>query len=316
MRRTGRTKAGNAATNGPAATLQEIVRSAEQDGYAEAIRRYPDARAPRRTEYPLQVASRELLGDFRLLLPLSQEATVLQVGIDWGAASVSLARSSRRVYAVDLQAETLRFTALRAQQEGLENVVLLNGSVLRLPLDANSCDAAVLLDVLEWVPTHVDRALPDALQLEALGEVYRILKPGGCLYLSVENRYGYNYLLGARDLHTGLRFVSILPRRLADVYSRLARKRPYREWTLSLRDLEKRLSDVRFRAVEVFCVLPGYRDFSYIVPARRPEALRFALKMLETHTGFRAWHSLALRLPLPGGGLAALAPRYAWLARK
>ena len=44
-----------------------------------------------------------------------------------------------------------------------------------------------------------------------ISEMRRVLKPGGSIYVGIENRYAYGYFMGAQD-HNRLRYTSILPR--------------------------------------------------------------------------------------------------------
>lgn len=66
--------------------------------------------------------------------------------------------------------------------KGVKNVTIMHGSVLELPFKANSFNKVILTEVAEH--------LPDDLQ--GLKEIYRVLKPGGTLVLTVPN---HNYPL-------------------------------------------------------------------------------------------------------------------------
>lgn len=99
------------------------------------------------------------------LLPRSLVVADLACGA--GDVAVRLAPHVARVVAVDRSLEML--AAARKRTRGLPNVELREGDLAALPLESESCGAAVLLLAL----TH----LPDVLS--ALSEMARILAPGG-----------------------------------------------------------------------------------------------------------------------------------------
>jgi ArsR family transcriptional regulator len=102
-----------------------------------------------------------------LLAMLPPEWTVADLGCGTGALTSELARCVARVVAVDQSAAMLR--AARRRCEGQPNVELHRADLEALPVPDRSCDAALALLVLGWVP---------ALD-PVLAEVVRILKPGG-----------------------------------------------------------------------------------------------------------------------------------------
>lgn len=56
---------------------------------------------------------------------------------------------------------------------------MIRGSVFELPFESGTCDAVTCLDVLEHIPLNQ--------QEDAAGELYRVLKPGGFIIVSVPN---------------------------------------------------------------------------------------------------------------------------------
>lgn len=105
-------------------------------------------------------------------------------------------------------------------------IAFTRGDTLRLPFASDSFDAVTTFEVLEHVPD--DAAM--------LGEIYRVLKPGGTLILSAPNRWwvfethganvpGFNWLPWNRML-----LLSWLPKGLHD---RVAKARIYRRRELT-----------------------------------------------------------------------------------
>ena len=94
---------------------------------------------------------------------------VADLGCGTGAAAAELAPFVRQVIGVDNSAAMLK--AARRRTAGLKNVDLRRGDLEALPIEDASCDAALLLLALTYLPAP-------AL---ALRESARILKPGGRL---------------------------------------------------------------------------------------------------------------------------------------
>ena len=89
---------------------------------------------------------------------------------------------------------------------------LLNGS--HLPLDDRSVDVVVSNHVLEHVGSRSEQRV-------YLDEIYRVLRPGGWVYLAVPNKFRL------MEAHYGLPMLSWLPQRSAD---RLVRRTRKGEW--------------------------------------------------------------------------------------
>jgi ArsR family transcriptional regulator len=102
-----------------------------------------------------------------LLAALPRDLVVADLGCGTGDLSARLARHVRAVHAVDRSAAMLR--AARRRVAGLDNVVLHQSDLERLPLEDASCDVALLVLVLAYAtdPRPV------------LAEAARVLRPGG-----------------------------------------------------------------------------------------------------------------------------------------
>ena len=98
---------------------------------------------------------------------LPSDWTIADLGCGTGQLAVQLAQSVRRVICVDHSAAMLK--AARRRTSFLDNVELRRGDLEALPIDDASCDAAVLMLVLTYVPQPT----------VALREAVRILRPGG-----------------------------------------------------------------------------------------------------------------------------------------
>lgn len=246
----------------PEEKMASFLRMAEREGCRAAVEKYTDG-------YIQEYALDERRADFKALLPLTSESVVLDLGSGWGPVAISLARSCREVVGTDIALDNLRFIAIRARQEGIENISLVQIDLLdegNLPFSDASFDIVLLNGVLEWVGDIAQGPSPTECQLACLREVKRVLRPGGALYIGIENRFGYPLLLGAPDGHSKLRFGTVLPRLLASLYSRLVRGKDYRTYTYSYDGYRSLLKKGGFEEVSIFWPIPSYREPRFIVP--------------------------------------------------
>jgi SAM-dependent methyltransferase len=174
-------------------------------------------------------------------------------------------------------------------------VIVAQADACDLPVIPASCDAAVMVGVLEWVAWGRDGP-PQALQRQALGEVYQALKPGGCLYLALENRFSIKYFLGYKEPHIGLRFISLLPNFIAQIYSRMVLGREYRELTYSIGELRKLLETVGFEEIHFSFPVLNYQIFRFIISLRDKKEIRFVLEHGRGFPRFTRWLYMAGRI--------------------
>lgn len=122
-------------------------------------------------EAPHPIITRERLRD--VLRPQPGER-ILEIGPGTGYYTLDLAEwvgPEGTVEIFDLQQEFLDHTLRRAAERGLANVVPTPGDATALSYGEDSVDAVVLTAVLGEIPDPV----------AALGEIRRVLKPGGRL---------------------------------------------------------------------------------------------------------------------------------------
>ena len=223
--------------------------------------------------------------DFRALLPLTPDSAVLDLGAGWGAVACGLAASCGSVTALDTNPKSLEFIRLRAQQSGLSNLRVAQIDPLddsRLPFADDTFDVAVLNGVLEYVGEASDGTPPEEVQRRCLREIRRVVRPGGVLYIGIENRYGLLYFLGTRD-HSGLRYTSLLPRPLANLITRFRLHRPYRSYTYSEAGYRSLLKSAGFDDPSVYLAYPTYREPHFILPSDNERALDYFVRRHAVH---------------------------------
>lgn len=240
----------------------KINQLAKEEGWRFAAR--DAANQTNNPEYQYEYIVNEARADFKLLLPLTHDNIVLDIGSGWGTITTAFSRHARHVFALDVSRENLEFTRYRLEQEGLNNCTLLQTDATKIPLPRNSCDIALLVGVLEWVAWGSEESHPKTIQANVLQSIYDVLAPGGCLYIGIENRFSYKYFLGAKEPHTGLRFVSLLPFPLANIYSKVIRGRYYREITHSLSGIKQLIRESGFKSAKIYFPVPGYQNFRFL----------------------------------------------------
>jgi len=217
-------------------------------------------------------------GDFQKLWTLPRDSSILDVGAGWGGIASALAANFSRVVAVEGVLERTRFIQLRARQMSLP-IEPVCADFLRLPLAPQQFDAAILNGVVEWIGIADKKGDPRALQIEFLRSVRELLKPSGFLCVGIENRMGFEYFRGARD-HSGLRFTSLMPRKMAALVCRRFAPRyrsdanaGYRTYTYSLPGYRKLFRDAGLGAVRAFHAWHGYNQPTVLLPLEESGAL-------------------------------------------
>jgi hypothetical protein len=120
--------------------------------------------------------------------------------------------------------------------------------------------------VLKMLASFFGSRNPRRTQLRFLRELRRVLKPGGQLFVAIENRWGYEYFTGRPDHHSGLLYGSLLPRFLANAYSIAWRRQPYRTYTYSRPGARRLFAQAGFAHQQFLGLTPGYSRLSEIVP--------------------------------------------------
>jgi SAM-dependent methyltransferase len=258
------------------AKMQELNRKARETGdwlkaAKELIPDYLDAIEP------------FARADAQFMWPTTGESRILDAGSMWGALTIPAAQNCRDIFAIDKTLETLVFLKIRAEQMGFRNIHVIASPLKKLPFPNDYFDLVILNGVLEWVAFDQDVILeihwgkkrtdkvayaesPRKMQLAVLNELRRVLKPGGHLYLGIENRFGYQYLAGQPDDHVNIKYVSLLPRFIANAITKWKLDCEYRTYTYSLPGYRSLLSESGFQKAGFYGAFPHYIQPSEIIP--------------------------------------------------
>ncbi len=263
----------------PKEGMKRLLTIARDESYEDALR---EVLLPLTNEYTFRYATDESRADFKVLLPVVGDCSILDVGCGWGAVAISLARSCGRLVAADTTLETLEFLKIRTEQEGVDNITLIRIDPLdfaNLPFLDASFDVVIMNGVLEWVGDARQDISPRSVQLACLGEMRRLIAPGGYLYIGIENRYGYRYFGGFRD-HSGIPFTSLLPRWLASMVMRTLRRKDYRTYTYTCGGYKALLREAGFSNVFFYHPIPTYRSPDYLVPLEQRNVIKYYVNNL------------------------------------
>lgn len=135
------------------------------------------------------------------------KSKVLDIGTGSGHIAHELAKRAKKVVSVDLVDE-------RKEKSGYEFHVVKDES---LPFDDETFDVVVTNHVVEHTPN----------QKKHLTEVYRVLKPGGVIYLATPNK------LWLTDPHYKLPFISWMPRPVSSQYLNIMQRAKWDIYPLS-----------------------------------------------------------------------------------
>lgn len=276
------------------------------------------------------------------LLDIKKHEIGVDYGCMWGNLLIYCAKKCRTMFGIDKTRESLEFVKCRLKEESLSNCYLLNANLREnIPLK-EMFDFAIVNGVLEWIPDENDVELkafftrsklskfgikkhsnnPKLVQLNFLKMVYRNLKPGGKLYLAIENRYDYQYFLWKRDPHPNLFYTAFLPRKIANLISNSWYGRPYVNYLYSMNELDQLNKEAGFAEVEKYATFPNYRFPQKIIPIRKNMANNFESVYQTKPTrnifkrGARKVRKNLDWVIYKKLGLFSLAPSFIYIARK
>jgi SAM-dependent methyltransferase len=277
----------------PQQQMQEVNRLAQLGNWKNALLESEDASVQRASTMILNIER----ANWHCLVDLPPDSRVLDLGAGTGTTSHALAFHYREVVALEPVLERVQFMQERFSQENIENIQVVRSSLWTLPFAPESFDLVVMNGVLEWVAEGRDGD-PEEIQLSALRNAFRLLRPGGYLYVGIENRFSPGYFVGYPDPHSGIPFVTVLPRALAHWYSRKKGLSGYRNYLYSSAGYRKLLRRAGFAGAEIYLAIPSYNHPRFLIPLKGNGFSYYSRNFNRTHPrGIRKLaHSLLLKL--------------------
>ena len=212
---------------------------------------------------------------WKYLIDLPKESRILDIGSGWGTLAFPLAKHFKEVVSVEPVFERAKFQMIRKKKEGVNNLNVACMSSTELCFPDGYFDLVILNGVLEWMPLSYPAMDPRKAQIKALKSIGKILRKEGQLYVGIENRCSFHYFLGYKEEHSGLRFGSLLPRGIANIYSRIVKRKNYNTYTYSYKGYKNLLKESGFTDTQIYLPLPNYRNYSFIIPSDNINALKF-----------------------------------------
>lgn len=262
--------------------MNEILRTIEKRGMDKGL----ELAKTKKNSVVYRFSQDPSRADWRFYLPLNKNWKVLDAGCGLGGMTFPLAKLVDEVVAFDSSYERIRFINLRKKHENISNIETFISDFDNLPLQNEKFDLVILNGVLEWAGVSNKSKNPREVQKDMLKRCLKLLKPGGYLYVGIENRFALNYLTTGID-HSGLRFTSWMPRFLADIYTKIRLKKPYRTYTYSKAGYEKIFKESGFKDTSFLLLAPGYNFPKYIIPYKNIYCLQYAIKKLISPNSWR-----------------------------
>jgi hypothetical protein len=150
----------------PQESVQALIDLAARNRIGE-LRRYLSERKVKGRKVFLR-SFQDSFADGRMIAPVDGASTVLDLGCGYGGLSIPLARSCGCLVAADATFERVKIVGLRAEHEGLRNVVPVHANALELPFPDATFDCIVVNGVLEWVGEWDASRPPTEVQLDVL----------------------------------------------------------------------------------------------------------------------------------------------------
>lgn len=253
-----------------AVTLTKI---AAEEGWKTAL--HDVFRWNHRNDY--RITSDLRRADFRFLMPLNNESTVLVLGCGLGAITVALSKVCRVVVALSDIFEYVKFLDIRRQQERILNIFPVHGgNTLHLPFPEDCFDAVVAVGMSQWAGVaHRNVKLREA-ENNLLLSVYKALKVGGHLYVGVANKHGCDHLMGRHD-HNGGRFASLRPGKLVDTVSWIISGTSCRTHQYSPDVHTRILQGTGFREIRFYAPLPEHHEPHFFIPLDNVNVMKYFL---------------------------------------
>ena len=173
----------------------EYIKQYEPEKYSEVLKR--DQRFP--VFYHLSQYRQHLLDWY----PFCQEGTLLEIGGGMGAFTHMFCNKCKKVVTVELSKR--RAEAIHWRCRNKQNLDIFVGDLMTAEF-GEQFDYVTVLGVLEYQRMFSASSVPE---IDFLRKIKQLLKPGGTLFIAIENRMGLKYWCGGVEDHSGIPFTSV-----------------------------------------------------------------------------------------------------------
>ncbi len=170
------------------------------------------------------------------------KGSLLEIGSGCGALSGLFCSRVDHVVAIELSKRRSAINATR--NEKYDNLKIMLGNFEDIRIE-EKFDYVTLIGVFEYSICYINSEDPF---MDMLKRVKSFLKPGGKLFIAIENKYGLKYFSGASEDHSGRLFDGI------ENYAAVDRVR-----TFSRKTLEKMLKKAGFTDNAFYYPMPDYK---------------------------------------------------------
>jgi 2-polyprenyl-3-methyl-5-hydroxy-6-metoxy-1,4-benzoquinol methylase len=218
--------------------------------------------------------------DFSFLLDIKKNDLALDVGAGWGQISVPLSKFCD-VVALEGNLEKIDLITQIAKQENRNNIQYVATNIFDDIFKNEQFDFIILNDILELMDVIPKEMASFDIQEKIFQIAYNLLKPGGILYVGIENKYGLKYLLGEKDDHTGLEDFVYLNNNSIESFYKSVTGNYSPSLTQSKKNYEKILRISGFENIDFFASLPDFKLPKLILDLADNSSIQFAQNNLE-----------------------------------
>lgn len=170
------------------------------------------------------------------------QASLLEIGAECGALTGLFCRKVARVVAVESSERNSAVNQIRNAKQ--KNLTVLSGDFCDIQI-TEKFDYVTLIGTLGTAGRYSNSNNP---YMDMLKKARECLKPGGKLFLAIENKYGMKYFAGATEDHTGRCFDGL------ENYVAAGDVR-----TFSRKTLDKMLLEAGFSCNQFYYPMPDYK---------------------------------------------------------
>jgi SAM-dependent methyltransferase len=238
--------------------IETLISESETDGWRPALDRLAG-------QYPFFARRmRDIgLGNWHVLLLRPRDVAALDIGCGFGSLVLGLSEYYRRAIGLDALSTRVRYGHLRSRQDR-RGTAFVEGTGLVLPFGDRDFGLVTMNGVLEWAGLHGEGP-PEELQHAMLRQVRRVLADDGVFAMAIENRFAMETVVGMPDTHTGLRFVPVLPRTLAQMVVQSRSRQDFRTYLYNARGYANLVRRAGFARAAVLDLVSSYNDYDFVV---------------------------------------------------